>query len=811
MYLARRRSMTSIPGADSFWRRLLGVWLLGAVALAALAQGPTNEQVLKAEERLKELGSAAETITVATSPEVFDQLRGEIDKERTRAMRCVADTEAAIARLKKEQEILKPVAPAPAPATEGGAESAAAPPAAPPESESEALGQRRQALKAELADLEERQALCRLLTLRADELLQTVNAVQQRKLAQRLLARGPHVLEVVSANIYHPDRWGNSIAELTRRATTLNALKVAEMLGVLAVGLLGFVVGGILRRRMVHKDHGMVPPVTAVGRLMRSLRACSARQAPVLLTLALASAALWLTTRGSAEQPFIAYLVYGLLMLAVAFLLTRVLLKPCPPAEPVFGLAEDIAFPLSQRLQVLWLVLLVGSMLFYTSLVDTLHEDVYLLARDIYIAFVVANIVWLIWLAGHLEYFRKHWLVRGVLVVGFVAILGAELLGYRNLAGTTVRSALQTLFALGVLAVLLQIVEEAFDSLDEGKGRIAAGIRRILGIGAGEYVPGIGWLRLLLILMLWVGLAALLLNIWGLSDDGFRVIYRYISEGFDIGNFRVVPGELLGAVLVFALLLTFIGWFKNQLDQRWLAKVRMDRGAKEALVTTSGYVGVALAVLVALSMAGLELTNLALIAGALSVGIGFGLQNVVNNFVSGLILLMERPIRTGDWIVVGATQGYVKRISIRSTRIQTFDRADVIVPNSEIISNQVTNWMLSDPYGRLKLPVGVAYGSDVEKVREIMEKAAYDHPLVVHSIIGLMEPKVVFIGFGDSSLDFELWCMLREVDMLMATKSDLYFTIEKAFREHDIEIPFPQRDLHVRTWSRPPEGPSAAS
>ena len=271
-----------------------------------------------------------------------------------------------------------------------------------------------------------------------------------------------------------------------------------------------------------------------------------------------------------------------------------------------------------------------------------------------------------------------------------------------------------------------------------------------------------------------------------------------------------MPGELLSAVLVFALLLTFIGWFKNQLDQRWLAKVRMDRGAKEALVTTSGYVGIAIAVLVALSMAGLQLTNLALIAGALSVGIGFGLQNVVNNFVSGLILLMERPIRTGDWIVVGATQGYVKRISIRSTRIQTFDRADVIVPNSEIISNQVTNWMLSDPYGRLKLPVGVAYGSDVVKVQEIMEKAAYDHPLVVHGIIGLMEPKVVFIGFGDSSLDFELWCMLREVDMLMATKSDLYFTIERRFREEGIEIPFPQRDLHVRSWSppstNPPEG-----
>ncbi|MDZ7751265.1 MAG: mechanosensitive ion channel [Gammaproteobacteria bacterium] len=788
------------------WRYLLGGSLMGAVVLVALAQA-TNEEVLRAEERLKELASAAQTITVATSIEVFDELRGDIDKQRTRALKCVADTELAIARLQKEQEILQPAAPAaPAPAADGAADAAATVPPPPPETESEALGQRRQALKAELAGLEERLALCRLLTLRAEELLQTVNAVQQRKLAQRLLARGPHVLEVVSANIYHPDRWGSSIAELTRRASALNGLETAELSGVVAVGLLGFAAGVVIRRRLVLGDPGTAAPVTALGRLMLSLKACGARQAPEFLALAPVSVALWLATRGAIDPPFITYLAYGLLALAVAVLLTRTLLKPCLPAGPVFGLAEDVAFPLSQRLQVLWLVMLVGSLLFYTPLVEALHEDVYLLARDIYIAFLVANIVWLIWLAGYLEYFRTHWLLRGVLVLSFVAILGAELLGYRNLAGGVVRSALQTLFAMGGLAVLLQLVEEAFDSLDEGQGRVAAGIRRTLGIGPGDYVPGIGWLRLLIILMLWVGLLAVLLNIWGLSDDGFRVIYRYISEGFDIGNFRLVPGELLGAVLVFALMLTLIGWFKNQMEQRWLAKVRMDRGAKEALVTTSGYVGIAIAVLVALSMAGLQLTNLALIAGALSVGIGFGLQNVVNNFVSGLILLMERPIRTGDWIVVGATQGYVKRISIRSTQIQTFDRADVIVPNSELISNQVTNWMLSDPYGRLKLPVGVAYGSDVDKVQEIMQKAAYDHPLVVHGVIGLMEPKVMFIGFGDNSLNFELWCMLREVDMLMSTKSDLYFTVEKAFREHGIEIPFPQRDLHVRTWSPPPEG-----
>jgi small-conductance mechanosensitive channel len=209
-----------------------------------------------------------------------------------------------------------------------------------------------------------------------------------------------------------------------------------------------------------------------------------------------------------------------------------------------------------------------------------------------------------------------------------------------------------------------------------------------------------------------------------------------------------------------------------------------------------------------------EFTNLAIIAGALSVGIGFGLQNIVNNFVSGLILLIERPIRTGDWIVVGSTEGYVKKISIRSTQIQTFDRADVIVPNSELISGQVTNWMLSDPWGRVRVPVGVAYGSDTTRVMQILVDAANKHPQVMNNYPGIPEPRVLFIGFGDSSLDFELRCVIRDVDRRLQTRSDLYLAIDTAFREAGIEIPFPQRDLHFRNAlpaetvtpaARPPE------
>ena len=192
--------------------------------------------------------------------------------------------------------------------------------------------------------------------------------------------------------------------------------------------------------------------------------------------------------------------------------------------------------------------------------------------------------------------------------------------------------------------------------------------------------------------------------------------------------------------------------------------------------------------------------NLAIIAGALSVGIGFGLQNIVNNFVSGLILLFERPIRRGDWIVAGNTEGFVKSINIRSTQIETFDHADVIVPNSELISQQVTNWMLADRYGRVVVPVGVSYDADPEQVRDILLGIAEAHPLVLKNHHTLPGPNVLFRQFGESSLDFELRFFITQVDQRLSTISQINFEIFRAFRREGIEIPFPQRDLHLRSW-----------
>jgi len=212
-----------------------------------------------------------------------------------------------------------------------------------------------------------------------------------------------------------------------------------------------------------------------------------------------------------------------------------------------------------------------------------------------------------------------------------------------------------------------------------------------------------------------------------------------------------------------------------------------------------GYVAFVLAILVSLKAASVDLTGLAIVSGALALGLGFGMQGIANNFVSGLILLFERPIRAGDFISVDDVQGYVRSIRIRATEIETLDNQNVLVPNSELVSGRVTNWVLRDTHGRLQVKVGVAYGSDVEKVREILETVGREHPEVITDGRA-PAPRALFMGFGDSSLDFELRVRVQRIERRFSVMSDINFAIDKAFREAGVTIPFPQRDLHIVSY-----------
>jgi len=438
-------------------------------------------------------------------------------------------------------------------------------------------------------------------------------------------------------------------------------------------------------------------------------------------------------------------------------------------------------------------VLFFGYLLFTTLLAQSLPESALLLARSFYSAALIINLIWIANLLSHIPQFQRVAWLRPLFVMVMLAALVVEWLGYRDLSAFMMRGVFGSLALLGIFWVVIRLTREFFDGLAAGERSWSRQARALFGLSAETRIPALGWLRAFVYAILLALLIIGLLRIWGLSETG---LISLVSSGFNVGSLTIVPGRIALALAIFASLLFINGWFKARLTSRWLEKVPLERGARETMATLSGYAGIAVAMLVALGVAGMEFSNLAIIAGALSVGIGFGLQNIVNNFVSGLILLFERPVRTGDWVSVGDTEGYVKKISIRSTEIQTFDRADVIVPNSELISRHVTNFMLHDPRGRIKIPIGVAYGSDVYKVRDLLLKACSDHPLVINDE-SAPAPKVLFRAFGDSSLDFELRCHISNIDSKMDVTSDLNFAINDLFREHNIEIPFPQRDIHI--------------
>jgi small-conductance mechanosensitive channel len=293
-------------------------------------------------------------------------------------------------------------------------------------------------------------------------------------------------------------------------------------------------------------------------------------------------------------------------------------------------------------------------------------------------------------------------------------------------------------------------------------------------------------------LVVLLGVLALLM-LWGAGEDDISAWLYTAFFGFKVGTFTLSLADVGMAALLFAGVLTLTRFLQRTLEQRIFPRTRLDIGVRHSIRSAIGYLGFMLGGALSVSTLGIDLSSLAIIAGALSVGIGFGLQNIVNNFVSGLILLIERPIKAGDWVVVGEHQGHVKKISVRATEILTLDHASVFIPNSNLISSPVMNRTYADTIGRVSLPVGIAYGSNAGRAREILLAIARRHPEVRFT----PTPEVHFKGFGDNSLNLELVAFINDVDKVRAVGSDLFFEIEASFAREGIAFPFPQRDVHL--------------
>ena len=289
-----------------------------------------------------------------------------------------------------------------------------------------------------------------------------------------------------------------------------------------------------------------------------------------------------------------------------------------------------------------------------------------------------------------------------------------------------------------------------------------------------------------------------------LTNEFLRIFNHSLGK---LGNTELTPAILVTFACTVVLVFVFERIVRRVLVQRLLHRTHFHPSMQYAIAKIGGYIFVVVGLYIALKLVGIDLSSLAVVAGAIGVGLGFGLQNIISNFVSGLIILAERPIAIGDRVEMGEVAGLVTKINLRSTTIVTNDNITIIVPNSDFITNKVTNWSYGDPTVRIRLPVGVAYGTDTERLRRVLLEVANGHTMVLRE----PAPELFFSGFGDSSLNFELGVWTAE----MAAKprrfrSELYYAIERKLRENQIEIPFPQRDLHLRSGSFMVQAPNMA-
>ncbi|MFC5756937.1 mechanosensitive ion channel family protein [Rhizobium sp. GCM10022189] len=285
----------------------------------------------------------------------------------------------------------------------------------------------------------------------------------------------------------------------------------------------------------------------------------------------------------------------------------------------------------------------------------------------------------------------------------------------------------------------------------------------------------------------------LILLLWGFHVQDLQLLaYRLFTE-VRLGGISISLVGIFTGILLFAGGYLATRWVQKWLDSNVMARSHVDLGVRNSVKTGIGYLGVGVAAIFGVSAAGIDLSNLALVASALSVGIGFGLQNIVSNFVSGLILLVERPFKVGDHVVSGTAEGIVKRISVRATEIETFRKQSIIVPNSELINGLVGNWTHRNKLGRSEIPVSVSYEADPRKVMDILLELAAAVPLILRN----PEPHVEFLRFGPYSLDFELRFFLADMGDGLAVRNDLRIEILRRFKAEGIEIPLPQSDLTI--------------
>ncbi|MEZ5871241.1 MAG: DUF3772 domain-containing protein [Nitratireductor sp.] len=682
------------------------------------------------------------------------------------------------------------------------------------ETESDDLKSRRDQLQTRLGAADAALKEARLVLLRAQQVESSVLAKRRARFVSSLSVRSNSILE--------PDLWQRSIAgvpafihsiaivttESFRASMSRMAGRPGGVVMMLLQAFIAFGVFSFLRRLTFLSPGEAVAGQTQPGffyarHLLEFIRS---GMLPALFLLVLKEI---LITSGFFADRFVQLGTSAINTLAVyltSVALLRIFLRPLRPALRIADLS-DLAARRVFSVGVAALGLVSGTRLLNVFAVNLLAPfEISIVLSGLLAVFAITGCVWMLLAVTEDRASRPQKVLtpsrlvrwrhlRPIIWIAVAFSAVGLLTGYIALSEFIAYQIIAAILVLTLAWLVLRVFDEVRDNLASHDSDLLQRVSATIGMQPKSVqqmtILGFGFLRLAVVL---VAAFSLLLP-WGIqTQDWFALINRAFF-GFQLGGLTVSISAILMALTLFTIGVLFTRTVQNWVGNQFLPTTRMDKGLQNSLITVFGYVGLVVAGLVAISAAGLDLSNLAIVAGALSVGIGFGLQSIVGNFVSGLILLAERPIKAGDWVVTGGGEGTVRRISVRSTEIETFDNATIILPNQTLITDPVINWTHRNKLGRIIISIGVGYSSDPHQVREILLECARAH-------LGLLAkpaPVVVFTDFGADALMFELRAWLSDIGDGLMVKSDLRFAILAALRAEGIEIPFAQRDIHIRS------------
>ncbi len=755
----------------------------------ANAQEPSSSEILKNSQlSLDVIVNQLELSDI--EDDQLQQMRGELESVRTASAQVIENIKPDLDAALSELEALGPA------------------PAEGEDPEAESISSQRTEINARIGELEGQVTEAELVQTRVRRLLGKLSEVRRSRFSQRLFARGPSPLSIKVWQQALPQivDASSAIREAFNNIFSSDPVRTQVRDSGLAIGFAALI--AILFSWPLHSwllsRFGRDPNVKQPG-FMEAMRAMVVVGVVRALLPTAAAALIYIVAINNISPSSMASGIAGSLFLGFIFFawvvaFFRASLSPANSAWRVLPVPDNFASGMWRFVILLALVYALDIVLSEVFTIYGARLEINVL-RDFLIALIVIILLAILllrqdmWRPSEPESTKPRWrstrMIMALTLMLF-PVIGA--FGYVALMKYVATQALLTGGLFLLLLILHRLGKEFITQLTTGDNRISTHIRDSLHFDTDslqrlEFWAGIIYDFLIVSSGLLVGLF-----IWGANSDEVGSWINQALFGFQIGRINIALVDIAIAILLVVILIIVTRFFQRMLAEQVLPQTRLDVGIRESLRQATGYVGLVIAAIVGISALGLDLSNFALIAGALTVGIGFGLQNVVNNFVSGLILLIERPVKVGDWIVVGDMQGYVKQIRVRATEIQTFDRATVFIPNSELISGVVTNWTHADKLGRVIIPIGVAYGSDTELVKKTLIEIATSHPQVLAD----PGPAAVFRGFGDSSLNFELRVVLEDVEKTLSVTSELCFAIDKAFRKAEIEIPFPQQDVYIR-------------